>query len=66
MVTDTLRELMARLEPTDQEILALRLQGHTTAEIAAAVGRSERTVFRVLDDIRDHVRRLVGKDQDKG
>jgi RNA polymerase sigma-70 factor (ECF subfamily) len=65
VVTDTLRELMARLDPTDQQILTLRLQGHTTAEIATAVGKSERTVFRVLDGIRDHVRRLVGKDQEK-
>lgn len=62
MVADTVRELMVRLDPTDQEILTLRLQGYTTAEIAAAVGRSERTIFRVLDSIRDHVRKLVGSD----
>ncbi|HJZ58992.1 MAG TPA: ECF-type sigma factor [Gemmataceae bacterium] len=65
MLTDTVRELMARLDPVDQQILTLRLQGHTTAEIATAVGKSERTVFRVLEDIRDHVRHLVGKDQEK-
>lgn len=65
MLTDTVQELMARLEPVDQQILTMRLQGHTTAEIAAAVSKSERTVFRVLDGIRDHVRQLVGKDQDK-
>jgi RNA polymerase sigma-70 factor (ECF subfamily) len=64
MVADTVKELMARLDPTDQEILTLRLQGNTTAEIAAAVGRSERTVFRVLDAIREHVRKLVGSDAD--
>lgn len=65
MVADTVKELMSRLDPTDQEILTLRLQGHTTAEIATTVGRSERTVFRVLDGIRDHVRKLVGSDVEK-
>lgn len=65
MLAETLQELMARLDPTDQRILTLRLQGYTTSEIAVEVGRSERTVFRVLDHIRDHVRRLVGKEPEK-
>jgi RNA polymerase sigma factor (sigma-70 family) len=60
MLSETLQELMTRLDPADQQILALRLQGFAVAEIAAAVGKSERTVFRVLDDIRDHLRRLLG------
>jgi RNA polymerase sigma factor (sigma-70 family) len=59
MLSETLQELMTRLDPADQQILALRLQGFAVAEIAAAVGKSERTVFRVLDDIRDHLRRLL-------
>jgi RNA polymerase sigma factor (sigma-70 family) len=60
MLSETLQELMTRLDPADQQILALRLQGFAVVEIAAAVGKSERTVFRVLDDIRDHLRRLLG------
>ncbi len=64
MVTDTLQELMSRLDPDDQQILTMRLQGHTNAEIAAEVGKSERTVFRVLDEIKEHVRQLVGKNDD--
>jgi RNA polymerase sigma-70 factor (ECF subfamily) len=62
MLTDTLREIMAKLSPTGQQILALRLQGHTVEEIAALVGKSERTVFRELDDIRAHVRHKLGLD----
>jgi RNA polymerase sigma-70 factor (ECF subfamily) len=62
MVTDTLTELMSRLDPSDQQVLTMRLQGHSPSEIAAEVGLSERTVFRVLDTIKDHVRKLVGKD----
>jgi DNA-binding NarL/FixJ family response regulator len=60
MMGETLRELMARLDPADQQILALKLQGYTVKEIAAEAGKSERTVFRVLDDIRDHPRHLLG------
>ena len=60
MLSETLQELMTRLDPADQQILALRLQGFAVAEIATAVGKSERTVFRVLDDIRDRLRRLLG------
>jgi RNA polymerase sigma-70 factor (ECF subfamily) len=65
MMTDTLRELMAKLTPPDQDVLALRLQGYTAAEIASTVGRSERTVFRVLDAIRDHLRHKLNLDGDK-
>lgn len=63
MMTETLRELMAKLAPPDQEVLTLRLQGYTAAEIAGAVGRSERTVFRVLDAIRDHLRHKLAIDE---
>ena len=62
MVSDTLQELMKGLDPSDQQILTMRLQGHTTAEIADEVGLSERTVFRVLDTIKDRVRKLVKED----
>lgn len=65
MMAETLRELMAKLDPADQQVLGMRLQGYTAAEIAAAVGRSERTVFRVLDAIRDHLRRKLAADGDK-
>jgi RNA polymerase sigma-70 factor, ECF subfamily len=60
MMADTLRELMAKLDPVHQPVLTLRLQGYTAGEIAAAVGCSERTVFRVLDAVRDFLRRQLG------
>lgn len=65
MMAETLRDLMAKLTPPDQDVLALRLQGYTAAEIAAAVGRSERTVFRVLDAIRDHLRNKLAADGER-
>jgi RNA polymerase sigma-70 factor (ECF subfamily) len=65
MMTETLSELMAKLDPADQQVLRMRLQGYTAAEIAASVGRSERTVFRVLDAIRDHLRHKLAADADR-
>ena len=57
---ETLRELLRRLPVADQEVLTLRLQGYQVKEIAAEVGRDERTVYRVLAAVRDHVAHLLG------
>src|SRR5262249_27221105 len=65
MMAETLSDLMAKLAPADQNVLALRLQRYTAAEIAATGGRSERTVFRVLDAIRAHLRHKLAADADK-
>ena len=62
MMADTLRELMAKLDPVHQPVLRMRLQGYTAGEIAEAVGCSERTVFRVLDAVRDYLRRQLRAD----
>jgi RNA polymerase sigma-70 factor (ECF subfamily) len=63
---DTLRELLKGLDPTEQEILTLRLQGYQVAEIAARVGKDERTVYRVLAAVREHVTAMLEQDSDKG
>lgn len=44
--------LMADLKPVEREILQLRLQAYTIDEIAEQVGRSERTVRRLLERLR--------------
>jgi DNA-directed RNA polymerase specialized sigma24 family protein len=48
---------MQALTPADREIVTLYLQGHTTAEISATVGRTMRTVRRVLERAKN---RLAG------
>lgn len=60
---ETIKAVLAKLDPASQQILTLRLQGYSSSEIAASVGKSERTVFRVVDEIRDHVRELLGLDK---
>jgi RNA polymerase sigma-70 factor (ECF subfamily) len=51
-LSEMLEQLMARLDERGRQVLTLRLQGHTIPQISDQVGRSERTVHRLLDDIR--------------
>jgi RNA polymerase sigma-70 factor (ECF subfamily) len=51
-LTETVEQLMRGLDVRGQEMLALSLQGYTTPEISDRVGRSERTVQRLLRKVR--------------
>jgi RNA polymerase sigma factor (sigma-70 family) len=57
---ETLREVLKKLPAADQEVLTLRLQGYQVAEIAAHVGKDERTVYRVLAGVRERVSSMLG------
>jgi RNA polymerase sigma-70 factor (ECF subfamily) len=50
--------LLRGLRPRDRDVLSLRLQGYTPAETAARLRLPERTVFRILDRVKDRLRRL--------
>jgi RNA polymerase sigma-70 factor (ECF subfamily) len=54
-VADQLEEVMRRLEPLPRRMLELRLQGHDLAEIAAATQRTQRTVRRVLEKVKEQL-----------
>lgn len=54
-LTDELEHLMKELDPLKRTMLELRLQGHSTYEIAEEVERSERTVRRFLIGFRDQL-----------
>lgn len=49
---DELEHFFSRLRPQDRQILMLRMDGHTTAEIAQRLGTYERDVYRLLERIR--------------
>ncbi len=49
---DELESFMTKLSPLERRVLELRLQERRWDEIAAATGRSERTVRRALEQIR--------------
>jgi RNA polymerase sigma-70 factor (ECF subfamily) len=53
MLTETVEQLMSSLEGRYRKILALSLQGYIPAEIGAQVGCTERTVYRVLEGIKE-------------
>ena len=55
-LTDELEQLLARLKPLHRRMVELRLQGHNLDEIAACTQRSERTVMRVLEEVKDILR----------
>ncbi|MDA1013941.1 MAG: sigma-70 family RNA polymerase sigma factor [Planctomycetota bacterium] len=54
-LADFVESLMTGLAPKQQRILELRLQGETIADIAQAVTTSERTVRRILAEIREQL-----------
>ena len=54
-LTDELDQLMQQLEAPDRRIVELRLQGFKLAEIADLVQRSQRTVCRVLEEVKQHL-----------
>ena len=55
-LADTLEQVLRGLEPLQRRMIELRLQGYCLEEIAAAVRRSERTVRRVLEGVKDRLR----------
>lgn len=52
MLKETLEELMRPLDEIERQMLTLHLQGYTNEEVGIEVGRSERTIRRVLERIR--------------
>jgi RNA polymerase sigma-70 factor (ECF subfamily) len=53
MLTETIEQLMSNLQGRHREILARRLQGYTPAEISAELGCTERTVYRVMERVKE-------------
>jgi len=54
-LVDEMERLLATLDPLQTQMLELRLQGYTCAEISAETGRCERTVRRLLERVRDEL-----------
>jgi len=55
-LVDELQAVLERVQPRDREIIELRLQGCSTAEIAQQTGRAERSVRRVLQHLGQQLR----------
>lgn len=58
IIADEVEQLLAPFDHRSRQILSLRLQGFEIAEISTQVGRSERTIFRVLERARESLHRI--------
>ncbi len=61
-LAELLEQTADGLDARGQEIFALRLEGYTVPEISARIGRTERTVHRILD----RIKRSLGRAADAG
>jgi RNA polymerase sigma-70 factor (ECF subfamily) len=66
LLADLVERLVEDLGERDRPILVLRLQGHSVPEISEKVARSERTVQRVLDQVRRRLERLYKREEEAG
>jgi RNA polymerase sigma factor (sigma-70 family) len=57
---DTLEQVFRGLEPLPRLVVEMRLQGYTLDEIADKVQRSERTVRRILDGVKQRLQQECG------
>ena len=62
LLAETVEMLLRGLPEVERSIVALSLQGYTATEIKAEVGRTERTVQRVLERVRKRLERLRNGD----
>jgi RNA polymerase sigma-70 factor (ECF subfamily) len=62
MLTETVERLLGGLAPPERAIVELSLQGYTTAEIADQLHRSQRTVRRVRERIKDRLLQQEAED----
>jgi RNA polymerase sigma-70 factor (ECF subfamily) len=53
MLAETVEQLLRDLQGKQREILTLSLQGFTPLEISDRIGCTERTVYRVLDHVKE-------------
>jgi RNA polymerase sigma-70 factor (ECF subfamily) len=62
LLTETVEAMMRNLDERQQRIVMLRLQGHSINEISVDVGTSERTVQRVVSQVRQALEQLCASD----
>jgi RNA polymerase sigma-70 factor (ECF subfamily) len=58
-LADLVSQLVEPLDDRDRQVLALRMEGHSAAEISRIIGRAVRTVWRSLERIRGRLETLV-------
>jgi RNA polymerase sigma-70 factor (ECF subfamily) len=64
-IMSELQHVLDGLEPHQRLMLGMRLQDHTFDEIAAATGRTQRTVRRLIDKVRAQLEKRVGANPER-
>lgn len=59
-------EVLSGLSELDRKVIELRIAGHDVQDITDAVGRSKRTVERVLQEFRARLARALSDDHEEG
>jgi len=59
----TIDEVLNELSPTHRDIIHLRIEGHEVASIAERIGRSKRSVERILQEFRKQLAVLIRADE---
>jgi RNA polymerase sigma factor (sigma-70 family) len=63
---DQIEVLLRGLQPQFGQVLEMRLQGHSVAEIAAHLGLSRQAIYRMLDLLQHRLRREVSNEAAPG
>src|SRR5262249_18214061 len=58
VLTETVEQVLRRLDADERSIIELSLQGYTTQEISEQLGRAERSVRRLRERVRKQLERL--------
>lgn len=61
ILAETIENILNHLDKRDQEILRLTLQGYSVSQISTRVDRTERTVHRVLERVRERLEMDLGR-----
>ncbi|MCX7421543.1 MAG: sigma-70 family RNA polymerase sigma factor [Planctomycetia bacterium] len=56
-------EVLGELSPSHRDIIQLRIEGHEVAAIAEQLGRSKRSVERILQGFREQMAGLIREDE---
>jgi RNA polymerase sigma-70 factor (ECF subfamily) len=62
MLTETVEQVLRGVDERDRPIVEMALQGHKAPEISEKLGRSERTVYRLLSRVHARLQRLCTAD----
>ena len=64
-MAELVESLMTETEPLVRQVLKMRLSDYRISEIAVATQRSERTIRRVLDDLKTRLEKILDRSSDE-